>query len=63
MDIPFKVLRLDSLKGHEEPDLSEVTVGFAHPITYRVELENNFSYLVKKLTLPILFSIFLVFYI
>lgn len=60
LDIPFKVLRLDSLKGHEESDLSEVTVGFAHPITYRMELENSFSYLVKKLTLPILFSIFLV---
>ena len=60
IDIPFKILRLDSLKAHEETDLSEVTVGFAHPITYRVELEHSFSYLMKRLTLPILYSIFVV---
>ena len=60
LDIPFKILRLDSLQDHEEPDLSVVTVGFAHPISYRVEMDNSFSYLAKKLTLPILFSVFLV---
>ena len=61
LDVPFSVLRLEDEKLNEEdPDMSEVTVGFAHPITYRLQLGNTFPYLLKKITLPILFSIFLV---
>jgi two-component system phosphate regulon sensor histidine kinase PhoR len=61
INVPFIIHRLDSTKLNEEPDdMSEVTVGFVHPITYRLELGNTFPYLVKKLTLPVLFSIFLV---
>ncbi len=60
LDIPFTVVRLDSSKFEDEPDMSHVTVGFAHPITYELQLGNSFSYLIKKITLPILFSIFLV---
>jgi two-component system, OmpR family, phosphate regulon sensor histidine kinase PhoR len=58
--IPFNVVRLDKVIENDEPDFSEVTVGFAHPITYHLELGNSFSYLMKRITLPILFSIFLV---
>ncbi len=41
-------------------DMNEVTVGFAHPVTYRLQLENTFPYLLKKITTPLLFSLFLV---
>ena len=61
LDVPFTVLRLENTKSDaEEPDMSEVTVGFVHPVTYHLQLDNTFSYLIKKITLPILFSIFLV---
>src|SRR4029450_13258035 len=36
------------------------TVVFVHPVTYHLEIGKSFSYLIKKITLPILFSIFLV---
>ena len=60
LDIPFTVIRRDSMRHDVAPDMSEVTVGFAHPITYRMEMGNVFPYLLKRLTLPILFSVFLV---
>ncbi|MDB5199407.1 MAG: histidine kinase [Chitinophagaceae bacterium] len=60
LDIPFKIIKLDSAEiEEEEMDLSEVTVGFAHPVTYRLSLGNTTPYLMKKITLPILFSLFL----
>jgi two-component system phosphate regulon sensor histidine kinase PhoR len=37
-----------------------VNVGFANPVSYRLVLGNTFHYLLKKLTSPILFSIFLI---
>ena len=60
LDVPFTILRLDSSKFEDEPDMSHATVGFSHPITYELQLGNSFSYLIKKIRLPILFSIFLV---
>jgi len=58
--IPFRIVRLDSVIEDDEPDFSEVTVGFVHPITYHLELGNSVPYLMRRITLPILFSIFLV---
>jgi two-component system phosphate regulon sensor histidine kinase PhoR len=60
LSIPFRVIRIDSVIEDDEPGFSDVTVGFAHPVTYHLELGNSFPYLMKRLTLPILFSIFLV---
>jgi two-component system phosphate regulon sensor histidine kinase PhoR len=61
LDVPFAVTRTDTVLLHDgKPDMSAVIVGFAHPITYRLELGNVFPYVIKKITLPILFSIFLV---
>ncbi len=60
LDIPFTILRLDSAKLDDEPDMSDVTVGFAHPMTFELRLGNSYPYLLKRITLPILFSIFLV---
>jgi two-component system phosphate regulon sensor histidine kinase PhoR len=58
-NLAFSVSRLDSSHANS-PDLNEVTIGFAKPMSFRLTLENEVSYLLKKLTLPILFSIFLV---
>ena len=60
LKIPFSVARLDKPIENDEPDFSGVTVGFVHPVTYRLELGNVFPYLIKRITLPILFSLFLV---
>ncbi len=59
--VPFSITKMDSVAGGQwGPDLSSVTVGFAHPKTYHLELGNTFPYLIKKIASPILFSIFLV---
>ena len=60
LPIPFNISFSNKVGEDDEADLSDVTVGFAHPITYHLELGNTFPYLVRRLTLPILFSIFLV---
>lgn len=59
MDLSFAVNRQDSGQT-DSLAMNEVTIGFANPITYSLSLQNKMSYLVKKLTLPILFSLFLV---
>src|SRR5258706_9796036 len=57
--LSFSVSRLDSSHINSQgPD--EVTIGFAKPLIFRLLLGNKVSYLLKKLTLPILFSLFLV---
>jgi two-component system phosphate regulon sensor histidine kinase PhoR len=58
--VPFEIVRLNKVTENEDPDFFNVTVGFAHPVTYHLELKNSFPYLMKRLTLPILFSVFLV---
>ncbi len=59
MNIPFSIKRLDSAGAFDEPVFNEVTVGFAHPVTYKLSLGNTFPYLIKRISLPILFSIIL----
>ncbi len=60
LDVPFSITLLNGAIPDEQQDLSEVTVGFAHPVTYHLALRNTAPYLLKKLLLPILFSLFLV---
>ena len=60
LQVPFTIIRLDSSRVAYEPDMTHVTVGFSHPITYELKLGNTSPYLLKKITLPILFSFFLV---
>jgi two-component system phosphate regulon sensor histidine kinase PhoR len=59
LDIPFSIQKLDRADAADEPVFNEVTVGFAHPATYRLKLGNTFPYLFKQLVQPILFSILL----
>jgi len=59
VSIPFSITRLASTTGSEEPNINEVTVGFAHPVTYKLTAGNTFPYLMKQLRAPVLFSILL----
>jgi two-component system phosphate regulon sensor histidine kinase PhoR len=57
--LSFAVSRLDSTYANS-PDPNDVTIGFANPVIFRLALENKITYLLKQLTLPILFSLLLV---
>jgi two-component system phosphate regulon sensor histidine kinase PhoR len=59
LNIPFAVTKTANTAFNEEQDLTDVTVGFAHPVTYHFSLGNTAPYLMKKIILPILFSLFL----
>lgn len=41
-------------------NMNKVTIGFAHPVTYNLQLENTSLYLFKKILSPLLFSVFLI---
>jgi two-component system, OmpR family, phosphate regulon sensor histidine kinase PhoR len=64
IDINYEIKKDDSviLERTREDELlnNKVTVGFAHPVTYELILGNAFGYIIKRLSSPILFSIFLV---
>src|SRR5688572_9558654 len=64
INIGHQIKKDDSVKldriPEEEPFDSKVTVGFAHPVTYELVLGSTFGYIIKRLSSPILFSIFLV---
>lgn len=59
-DVPFTILRFDSILSKDKPSFNEVRLGFAKPITYKLQLGNTFPYLLNKLTWPIVFSIFII---
>jgi len=60
ISVPFSVTRLDTMIEHDEPPFSDVTVGFVKPITYHLEIGNTVPYLLKRISLPAFFSIFLI---
>jgi len=59
LDVPFSVSRVPT-KDSDEPVFNEVTMGFRNPITYRLDLGNTTSFVLRRISTPILFSIFLV---
>jgi two-component system phosphate regulon sensor histidine kinase PhoR len=59
MKLEFAVTRLDS-STVESQALNEVSVGFVKPMVFRLDLKNEMSYILKQLSLPILFSLFLI---
>ena len=49
-EVPFAVVKLDSVKAFPvKPIPNEVTLGFKHPITYKMQLGNTFPYLLKQI--------------
>ena len=65
IDISYSILKSDTVvKDHFVPAdmkrMNKITIGFSHPVTYELRLDNTFGYLLKKIISPILFSVFLV---
>ncbi|MBS1934553.1 MAG: HAMP domain-containing histidine kinase [Bacteroidetes bacterium] len=59
--VPFTISKIDSMVTDEGyPDFANVVVGFSHPKTYQLKLGNTFPFLIKKISTPIIFSVFLV---
>jgi two-component system phosphate regulon sensor histidine kinase PhoR len=52
--------RSERMRPNARGPSNKITIGFVHPVTYEMNINNSFSYLLKKLTAPILFSLFLV---
>lgn len=59
-NVPFLVKRLDSCAAVDDPGPNTVTIGFVHPITYQFDIGNTFPYLMRRISTPILFSVFLI---
>lgn len=59
MVVPFTISRVPTIET-EKPVYDEVTVGFAAPVTYKLTLGNKTSLLLKRISVPIVFSVFLV---
>lgn len=59
LQVPFTIRRIPT-KDNVQPIYNEVTLGFQHPISYRLDLGNTKNFLLKRISAPIVFSIFLV---
>lgn len=59
LDVPYIILRNDSIDLRFEPRQNQVTVGFARPVNYELKLGNTVPYLLKQIAQPILFSVLL----
>jgi two-component system phosphate regulon sensor histidine kinase PhoR len=59
LTVPFCVNRVPTIEK-EGPAFNEVTLGFSNPITYQLSLGNTAPFLLKRISVPILFSVFLV---
>ncbi len=57
IDVPFDIIKIDSAINSGPND---VVIGFVQPVTYRLKLGGTAPYILGKLTMPILFSLFLV---
>ncbi len=59
LSIPFSIHRI-AAPAREDAAFNEVTLGFSNPTTYRLDLGNTFPFLLKRISVSILFSVFLV---
>jgi len=57
--IPFSIQQSKSSAVLNDSLLNSVSIGFARPITYNLQLGNTFTYLIKRIALPIVFSLLL----
>lgn len=59
LDIPYTISRVQPTES-DDPVFNEVTVGFRHPITFRLDLGKTTGFLLQRIAAPILFSVFLI---
>jgi two-component system phosphate regulon sensor histidine kinase PhoR len=57
--VPYFILQSDSSTIANDLSDNSVTLGFAKPVTYKLQLGNTLPYLLKRITLPIVFSLLL----
>jgi len=60
IEVPFTISRVETNDSIGKHIFNEVTLGFAHPISYRLDLGDTFPYLLNRISAAILFSLFLV---
>ncbi len=60
LSVPFSIHRLNKTRDDDERVFNEVTIGFKNPITYKLQLGNTLPYLMKRISAPVLLSLFLV---
>lgn len=59
INVPFEVIRKDTLSDGGGQTKNKVIVGFARPVVYEMKLGNSFPYLLRQIRQPILFSLLL----
>lgn len=57
--VPFSIQQSKSGSALNDSSLNSVSIGFARPVTYKLQLGNTFPFLLKRITLPIIFSLLL----
>jgi two-component system, OmpR family, phosphate regulon sensor histidine kinase PhoR len=57
--IPFTIHKIDSCDEFFEPNPNQVIVGFSKPAVFELQPGNSFPYLIKRISLPLLFSFLL----
>lgn len=66
LDVAFMINRVEANEPEskeqqdKEPAFNEITLGFHNPITYELLISNKTAFTLKRIAVPILFSIFLV---
>lgn len=58
-DIPFSIKEVSGEAAINETSLNTITIGFARPVAYRLELGNTKPYLFRRIASPIIFSLLL----
>jgi len=58
--VSFDVTRTETGSRENKPTMNEVVLGFSKPVAYRLHLLNIFSYVIRKIAWPVLFSLFLI---
>lgn len=59
INVPFSISRVPT-REKENPIFNEVTLGFSNPVTFRLTLLHIRPFLLKRISVPIVFSIFLI---
>lgn len=59
INVPFTISKSLKLKD-DEPSFNEVIMGFTNPISYKIELRDITPYLLRRISVPILLSFFIV---
>jgi two-component system, OmpR family, phosphate regulon sensor histidine kinase PhoR len=57
--VPFCIQKITKTKK-DEPSFNEVIVGFANPVAYKLELGDTFPYLLRRIDIQILLSLFII---